>query len=285
MDVLVAGIGRKYADLAASLLAKDHAVTGFGAAAHQTVETIIGDRSDAAAVAAAVRGRDAVVDAHTASSGDGLDAHFESIAGTAILLDAAAGAGVPTFVRGSTNLVMHGYEMRHAPAIYAADHPLVVSPTDRMWPTNVYGAANAFAEHLTRQYAENEPWAVAHLDTTTHDHPETVHVVRWGVLRTGPYDHPWGDAERGVDEGWWDRDEPAYRRARDRMRAAWCSVRDFGQLLDRAVTDESPGHHVHFAVSDNEARWFDLTSAIDVLEYEPADSADEWSGPPDRGQH
>nr|WP_248910364.1 hypothetical protein [Halocatena marina] len=46
------------------------------------------------------------------------------------------------------------------------------------------------------------------------------------------YDHPYGDAERAVDEGDIERGSPKYEETVARMKAMWQSRRDFAYQID-----------------------------------------------------
>lgn len=118
-------------------------------------------------------------------------------------------------------------------------------------------------------------------------------------MQTEKSDHPYGDAERGVDRcekhepdeddvwdqsqtGPWERDSGMYEQMVKRMKTSWTSQRDFAHMLECCLEDDSVIYDTFYAVSDNEARWYDTEHAKAVTGYEPKDDASEWGGPPER---
>jgi len=242
---------------------------------HPEYASVEADVTDYDAVRSAVEGVDAVVHlaGYPRTDGSWPEVHLNNVVGTYNAVEAAADAGVERFVFASTNHVVGMYEVEGAPEIYAPEHGLTVDHTVPPRPDSLYGVSKLFGEGLGRYYAE-------HPD---HDHPCRFYALRVCGVRHAERDHPYGDAERGVEEGRWERGSEAYERAVARRKAMWTSRRDLAQLVGCCLTDDSVEFDVFYSVSDNDGRWFDIEHARDVLGYEPQDSADEWSEPPDTG--
>lgn len=262
---------------------------------HPDYETHVADVADYDAIRPAFDGQDAVI--HLAAQSDAgadLEGVIEpNILGTYNVLKAMADAGVETLIFASSQRVMGLYEEDHAPEIYEADYP---SGFDRFRldheslpkPDGYYGASKVFGENICRVHARRD------------GAPERVYALRVSSVRTGKYDHPYGDAERGVERGeehvveegevWdqsqtgsWERGSERYEQMVKRMKASWTSQRDFAHLLECCLEDDSVTYDVFYAVSGNEARWFDIEHAQAVLGYDPADDASLWDGPPEDG--
>jgi nucleoside-diphosphate-sugar epimerase len=240
---------------------------------HPAYRSVEADVADYDAVRSAVDGVDAVV--HLAgyphTDGSWPTVHENNVVGTYNVVAAAADAGVERVVFASTNHVVGTYETEHAPELYDPEFDLTLDHTTPPRPDSHYGVSKLFGEGLGRYYAE-------HPD---HDHPERFYALRICGVRHAEWDHPYGDAERGVAEGRWARGSDAYDRAVARRKAMWTSRRDLAQIVACCLTDETVEFDVFYCVSDNAGRWFDIDHAREVLGYEPRDSADEWSGPPD----
>ncbi len=256
---------------------------------HPDHETHVADIADYDAIRPAFDGQDAVI--HLAAQSDaGADLEEiidPNIVGTHNVLEAMDDAGVEKMVYASSQRVMGLYEEDHAPALYREDHPLLLDHESLPMPDGHYGASKVFGEHLCRLY------------TRRNTAVEQAYSLRISSVRTAKYDHPYGDAERGVDRGeedvlteedevWdqsqtgsWERGSEQYQRMVDRLKASWTSQRDFAHLLECCLRDEDVTYDVFYAVSDNAARWFDTEHAKDVLGYDPQDDASEWNSPPD----
>jgi nucleoside-diphosphate-sugar epimerase len=184
-------------------------------------------------------------------------------------IEAARQNEVETFIFGSTNHVMGMYEQEHAPEIYHKEHGIALDNSDSMRPDSYYGTTKAFGEALCRQYAE------------LYDFPKRIYVIRICSVRNPEYDHPYGDAEQGVDEGQYDRGSPEYDRNVARMKAMWHSRRDFAHEIDCCLRDESVSFGIFNGVSDNARRWFSIEQARATLGYRPKDDAEQWQAPPE----
>lgn len=255
---------------------------------HPEYETHVADVADYDAIRPAFDGQDAVVHlAAQSDAGAGLEEIVDpNIVGTDNVLRAMDDAGVEKLVYASSQRVMGLYEEDHAPALYEEDYPLTLDHESLPMPDGYYGASKEFGEHLCR------------LAVRRNTSVEQAYSLRISSVRTAEYDHPYGDAERGVDRGeedvlteddevWdqsqtgsWERDSERYQEMVDRLKATWTSQRDFAHLIECCLRDETVSYDVFYAVSDNAARWFDTDHAKAVLGYDPQDDAAEWSAPP-----
>ncbi|XVH31205.1 NAD-dependent epimerase/dehydratase family protein [Haloferacaceae archaeon DSL9] len=230
--------------------------------------TVTVDVTDPDALASAVAGHDAVVhlagDPAVSASFD--DVLHNNVAGTRHALEAARATGVETFVFASSNHVVGAYETERAPELYEGDS-LVVDHESPIRPDSDYGSSKAAGEAWCRQYAEN--------------HGLACYALRIGSIRAPPYDHPYGDAERGVEAGTWSRGSEAYDEQVRRLKCTWQSRRDFAHMVDRCLRDTDVSYDVFYGVSDNENRWFDIDRARERIGYDPRDDGSEWAAPPD----
>jgi nucleoside-diphosphate-sugar epimerase len=241
---------------------------GPGAHPHADRETVVADVTDAGAVEAVMAGHDAVVHlaGYPRTDGTWTDVLENNVVGTRNVLEAAAGSSVARVVFASSNHVIGGYEQERKPDIYHHTD-LVVDHTTPYRPDSPYGSSKAAGEVFGREYAEaGELQFVA---------------VRICSVRAPDYDHPYGDAERGVDEGRWDRGSDAYDEQVARMKAMWQSRRDCAALVDCCLGFEG-NFDVFYGVSDNERGWFDVDHARDVVGYDPRDDGETWDAPPER---
>ncbi|MFB6077892.1 MAG: NAD-dependent epimerase/dehydratase family protein [Halarchaeum sp.] len=259
---------------------------------HPDYETHVADVADYEAIRPAFEDQDAVI--HLAAQSDA-GADFEgivepNIVGTYNVLKAMKDADVPKLVFASSQRVMGLYEEEHAPELYEEDYPSEYDPLrlDERTPPKpdgYYGASKMFGEHICQVHARRA------------GAPEQVYSLRISSVRTAEYDHPYGDAERGVERGdedrveegevWdqsqtgsWERGSEEYEEMVKRLKATWTSQRDFAHLLECCLDDEDVTYDAFYAVSDNDARWFDTEHAKAVLGYDPQDNAAEWDSPP-----
>lgn len=259
---------------------------------HPEYDTHVADIADYEAIRPAFDGQDAVI--HLAAQSDA-GADFDDIiepnvVGTYNVLRAMREADVPKLIFASSQRVMGLYEEEHAPELYDENYPSEYDPLRLTHqtlpkPDGYYGASKMFGEHICRTHARRD------------GAPHQVYCLRISSVRTEKYDHPYGDAERGVDRGdeytvdegevWdqsqagsWERDSEEYEMMTNRLKASWTSQRDFAHLLDCCLQDESVTYDTFYAVSGNDARWFDIEHAQAVLGYEPKDNGALWDGPP-----
>lgn len=234
------------------------------------LDTHLADITDYDACRPAFDGKDAVV--HLAAfprvESEWEDVNGPNVQGVYNALEAAREAEVETFVFGSTNHVMGMYEEEYAPGLYYGDVDLLLDHTDPVRPDSYYGTSKAFGENLGRQYVE------------LYDYPKRFYALRICSVRGVAYDHPYGDAERLVDDGKTERGSDRYEREVARMKATWQSRRDFAHQVDCCLRDDSVTFGVYSGVSDNDDRWFSLAAARSDIGYDPQDNGAEWDAPP-----
>lgn len=260
---------------------------------HPEYDNFVADITEYDEIRPAFDGQDAVI--HLAAESDA-GAEFEgiiepNIVGTYNVLKAMEDAGVQKLIFASSMRVMGEYEEDHAPELYEEDYPSELDPLrlDHQTlpkPDSYYGASKMFGEHLGRIHARRD------------SDPQQVYSIRISSVRTEKYDHPYGDAERGVERGdddvveedevsdpsqtgSWERGSEEYERMVKRMKASWTSQRDFAQILELCLDDETVTYDTFYAVSGNASRWYDIEHAQAVLGYEPQDDGTEWTSPPE----
>jgi hypothetical protein len=175
---------------------------------------------------------------------------------------------VASVVFASSNSVVGGHEAEHAPGLYERGYPLTLDADAPVRPSSRYGVSKAFGEHLGRHYVES-PGA-----------PERFYALRIGSHRVDPYDHPYGDAERGVAAGEFERGDPEYGAQVARLKTTWHSQRDLAHMVECCLRDRSVAFGVFYGVSDNRDRWMEIESARARLGYDPVDDGAAWTGPP-----
>lgn len=238
---------------------------------HPDHDTVVADVADYDAIRPAFDGMDAVIHlaGYPATDGTWGEILENNLIGTYNALEAAADAGVDKYVFASSNHTVGMFEVENSPAIYDPDFDLTVDHRAPVRPDSYYGTSKAFGEDLGRFYVENREF------------PKTFYALRICSVRSSEYDHPYGDAERGVDEGRWERGSVEYETQVARMKAMWHSRRDLAHMVDRCLQTTDPTFDVFYGVSDNERRWFDLGHARDVIGYDPQDDGEEWDAPPE----
>jgi nucleoside-diphosphate-sugar epimerase len=234
-------------------------------------DTIVGDVADARAVDDAMAGQDAVIHlaAYPYVDGDWDDVFRPNFLGQYNVLEAAREHEVGTVVFGSTNHVMGMYEREYAPALYEPGNELLLDVDDPVRPDSLYGASKSFGEDVGRYYVEE------------YEYPAQFYGIRICSVRMPEYDHPYGDAEAGVDDGEFDRRSEAYERQVARMKGMWHSRRDFAHEVACCLDDDSVRFDVFGGVSDNDRRWFSIQRAKERIGYDPQDNAEEWDAPPE----
>ncbi|WP_132060494.1 NAD-dependent epimerase/dehydratase family protein [Halorussus amylolyticus] len=234
-------------------------------------ETVVADVTDYDAIRPAFDGQDAVIHLAGQPSTDASwdDVMQNNVIGTQTALEAAADAGVETFVFASTNHTVGMYEIDDAPDIYSRDFDLTVDHTVPVRPDSPYGASKVADEGFGRYYAEN--------------HDIRFYALRICSIRDPKYDHPYGDAERGVDDGRFERGSEEYENMVARMKAMWQSRRDFAHMVACCLDDETVEFDIFYGASDNDPdrRWFDIDHAKEVIGYDPQDCGDDWDAPPE----
>lgn len=271
MDILVTG---SYGRVGTALL--DHQsekfeYIPFDQESHPDIKTIVGDISDYETIKSAIANTDGVV--HLAADAS-VDADWESalqnnVIGTYNCLEACRQQQTETAVLASSNHVVGMYEKEHAPELYDEDYDLLLNHRAPVRPDSLYGTSKAFLETLGRYYVEN------------YEYPKQVYVLRIGSVRYPKYDHPYGDAERGVENGSWKRESEQYQLEVRRMKATWQSRRDVASLIECCLHDESVTYDIFYGISNNSRRWFDIEHPRLVVGYSPKDSGDDWKHPPE----
>jgi len=237
-------------------------------------DTFVASVGNYEAIRPAFDGVDAVI--HLAVYSEGLTgASWErtctvNINGTRNVLRAAQDANVGTVVFASSNHVMGMYEEEFAPELYDPDYDLLLDHTDPVRPDSTYAVSKLFGENDGRYFVENRSY------------PEQFYALRICSVRTSEYDHPYGDAEKGIEEGKWERGSEKYEEMVARLKATWFSRRDCAHMVDLMLRDEDVTFDVFSGVSDNDGRWFDIDHARRVLGYDPQDNGKEWDAPPGR---
>lgn len=233
-------------------------------------ETVVADVADFDAIRPAFEGTDAVVHlaGHPYTDGTWEEVNHGNIQGMHNALEAAREAEIETFVFASSNHAMGMYEVENAPDIYYPDSDVMIDHTDPVRPDSYYGTSKAFGEDIGRQYVE------------THDYPEQFYAIRICSVRHAEYDHPYGDAESGADEGEWERGSAEYEEQVARMKAMWQSRRDFAHMIDCCLQDDEVTYGIFNGVSANDRRWYGIENARERLGYDPQDNGEEWDAPP-----
>lgn len=237
---------------------------------HPSDDTVVADVSDIDAIRPAFDGMDAVVHlaVHPLASDEWGEVLETNIVGTYNVVECARRAGVETVVFASSNHVVGMYEVDNRPDIYDGDVDVLLDETTPHRPDSLYGASKGWGEDLLRYYTERQ------------GAPSNSAAIRIASVHPAEYDHPFGPAERGVDEGAFDRDSAEYDRRVARQKAMWQSRRDCAHLFERCLLDDRDGFDVFYGVSDNSGRWHDISHARDRVGYDPQDSADDWTAPP-----
>jgi len=193
---------------------------------------------------------------------DPLQENFEGIHN---VYEAAVDADLDSILFASSNHAVGMVEVRNAPDVYydgvAAGHDEPHRPDSR------YGLTKSHGEDLGRLAAEA--------------HGIRFYGLRIGAVRAPEYDHPYGDAERGVEQGRWERHSDAYDEQVARMKGLWQSRRDLAHLVACCLDDDTVEWDHFYGVSANDRRWLDdLEHARETIGYEPRDNGEEWDGPP-----
>ncbi len=273
MDVLLTGAHGRVGTAIIDHLAhrENYEFTYLDRADSNEYETIQADVSDYEAIRPVFEKKDAVYHLAGYPETDGTWSEIleNNIIGMYNTLEAARVNEVETFVFASTNHVVGMYELDNAPDIYYPEFDLTVDHTDPRRPDSYYGSSKSLGEDLGRFYVEN------------YEYPKRFYALRLASVRHSEYDHPYGDAERGVDNGEWQRGSQEYNEMVARMKAMWQSRRDHAHMVEQCLTDEDVEFDIFYGVSDNDRRWFDIDHARAVLDYEPEDNGEEWNAPPE----
>lgn len=234
------------------------------------LDTIVANVTDAEALEAASEGQDATIHmaAYPYTDGEWSDIFEPNVIGVYNALEAARKQEIESFVFLSSNHVMGMYEVENSPEIYSPKSDIVLDHDCPVRPDSFYGASKSFGEDLGRYYVEN------------YDYPKQFYALRTCTVNMPEYDHPYGDAEQGVDEGRFERGSDEYQRHVDRMKAMWQSRRDFAHQIRCCLEDNHVQFGIFSGVSDNQRRWFGIEHARAQIGYDPQDDAEEWDAPP-----
>ena len=191
----------------------------------------------------------------------------DNLEGISNVYEAAVDAGLDSVLFASSNHAVGMVEVRNEPDCYH-DGEVLAGHDEPHRPDSRYGVTKCYGEDLGRLAAEA--------------HGVRFYGLRIGAVRDREYDHPYGDAERGVDEGEWERGSDEYDEQVARMKALWQSRRDLAQLVDRCLRDDSVEWDHFYGLSGNARRWLDdADHARETIGYEPEDDGEEWDGPPE----
>jgi len=230
----------------------------------------VADIADYEAIRPAFDGVDAVVHlaANPSVSGSWESVEQSNIVGTRNVLEAASDAAVERFLFASSIHAAGMWEEEGKPEVYELDDDTLVTVDDDERPDSYYGVSKAYGEDMGRYYIEQR------------EYPKRFYAARIASIRAGVYDNPYGDAEKGVERGDWERGDPAYTEQVKRLKGTWLSLRDWAQLVELCLADEETAFGIFFATSDNPRSWFDIEHTKELLGYEPQDSASDWQSPP-----
>jgi len=237
-------------------------------------ETVIADIREYNSIRPAFENQDAVIHlarvpglsawSHEISCSETLQ---EDLGAICNVMEATLDAGVEKFVYASSNHAVGMYEVLNEPDIYYPDFDLKLDHTTEPRPDSLYGLTKIYGEGIGRLAADAAGLKFA--------------AIRICSIREPEYDHPYGDAEKGVKKGEWERGSQEYDQKVARHKAMWQSRRDFAQMVDLCLQNDDFEYEIFSGVSGNDRRWFSIERAREVLGYDPQDNGDEWDSPPD----
>jgi len=242
---------------------------------------VVADVRDYEALRPQFDGQDAVVHLALTPGTGGPDdrslgwsgAQRDTLEGIHNAAEAAVDAGLDSLVFASSNHAVGMVEVRNEPAVYhndpdgSRDEGVLAGHDEPHRPDSRYGLTKCYGEDLGRLAAEA--------------HGIRFYALRIGSVRRPEYDHPYGDAEAGVEAGRWERGSDAYAETAARMKGLWQSRRDCAQLVRCCLADDTVEWDHFYGVSGNDRRWLDdLDYARETVGYEPRDNGEEWDGPP-----
>lgn len=189
----------------------------------------------------------------------------ENLQGINNVYEAAVDAGLDRILFASSNHAVGMVEVQNAPDVY---YDTVTAGHDEPHrPDSLYGLRKTYGEDLGRLAAEA--------------HDIRFYGLRIGAVREPEYDHPYGDAERGVENGEWERGSDAYNEQVARMKGLWQSRRDLAHFVDCCLQDDTVDWDHFYGVSANPRRWLDdLAHAKATIGYDPQDNGEDWESPP-----
>ena len=191
----------------------------------------------------------------------------DNLEGINNVYEAAVDAGLDTLIFASSNHAVGMVEVRNAPEVYHR-RGITAGHDEPHRPDSRYGLTKSYGEDLGRLAAEA--------------HDIQFYGLRIGACRGPEYDHPYGDAERGVENGNFERGSDEYEEQVARMKGLWQSRRDLARLVECCLQDDSVEWDHFYGVSNNQRRWLDdLEYAHETIGYAPQDNGEEWDGPPE----
>lgn len=234
---------------------------------HFTSDQIVADVTNMKEIIDLFQGYEAVV--HLAGSPE-VDTSFEqvlqnNVRGVYNCLEAAKHNNIGSFVFASSNHVVGQYEQESAPEVYEQECEITIDHTSPVRPDSHYGSSKAAGEAWGRQFADN--------------HGIQFYALRIGSIRPPRWDHPYGDAEQGVEQGKWERGSSDYNKQVKRLKCTWQSRRDFAQMVECCLADKEVTFDIFYGVSDNDRSWLDIDHARECIGYKPQDSSEEYSSP------
>lgn len=279
MDVLITGANGRVGTAITDHLSSDtYNLTLLDVVESDAAGTsVVADVRDYDAIRPHFEGQDAIIHLALIRDGDGFTAGDRAVGWSSDLqanlkginnvYEAAVDAGVESLMFASSNHAVGMVEVRNAPTVYH-DEGIVAGHDEPHRPDSRYGLSKSYGEDLGRLAAEA--------------HGIRFYGLRIGAVREPAYDHPYGDAERGVDDGRWDRNSDAYAEQVARMKGLWQSRRDLAHLVECCLQDESVEWDHFYGVSANDRRWLDdLEYAQDTIGYDPRDNGETWDAPPE----
>lgn len=251
-------------------LPPEYDLTLVDVADHPDHETVVADAADPEELAPALADHDAVVLLARApyDGADDVEGLCDNLRMIHATLAAARDHGLETVVFASTNHVVGTYEDAFAPDVYYPGHEVTIDHTVPVRPDSLYAVGKACGEALGRFVVDHERY------------PEQFFALRIGTVRPAEQDHPYCQAEAGVDRNDWERDSVEYRRQAARTKATWQSRWDFAHLVESCVETSGAGFDVFYGVSDNDRRFWDVDHAREMIGYDPRDNAEAWTEPP-----
>ncbi|WP_224270560.1 NAD-dependent epimerase/dehydratase family protein [Haloprofundus salinisoli] len=238
-------------------------------------ESVVADVRDYDAIRPHFDGQDAVVHLALVPGTGGPDSRelgwstplSDNLEALHNVYEAAVDADLDSIVFASSNHAVGMVEVRNAPGVYH-DRGVRTDHAEPHRPDSRYGLTKSYGEDLGRLAAEA--------------HGIRFYALRIGSVRAPAYDHPYGDAERGVEEGRWERGSDAYEEQIARLKGLWQSRRDLAQLVDCCLRDDTVEWDQFYGVSGNQRRWLDdLDHARETVGYDPQDDGEEWDAPPE----
>lgn len=238
---------------------------------HPNFDTIVGDVSNYSELNSAID-NDISNIIHLAASSK-VDSDWDKVLENNIIgayncLEVARSNKVNKLILASTNHVFGMYEKEHEPKIYDKDYELTITKNTPVRPDSYYATSKLFLEFLSKYYVEN------------YKYPKRVYILRLGSIREPDRDHPYADAEKGVEKNRWSRNSKKYDLEVKRMKALWQSRSDLAHMIDCCMKDNSVKYDIFNGISNNERRWFDIKHARNMIGYTPKDSSDQWDKPP-----